>query len=66
MALRKMSVDIDFDVDLSEIKKLDDNIDDTVKAVTGGMVKAEKSVDRLGDEFGDLSKDASRNMAKVG
>lgn len=66
MALRKMSVDIDFGIDLSEIKKLDSSIDDTVKSVTGGMNKAEKSIDGLGDEFKDLSNDATKNMAKVG
>lgn len=66
MALRTMSVDIDFGVDLSEITKLDSSIDDTVKSVTGGMGKAEKSVDGLGSEFKDLGGDASKSMGKVG
>lgn len=66
MALRTMSVDIDFGVDLSEITKLDSHIDDTVKSVTGGMGKAEKSVDGLGSEFKDLGGDASKSMGKVG
>lgn len=66
MALRKMSVDIDFGVDLSEINKIDDSVDDAVKSVTGGMNKAEKSVNGLGDEFSDLASDSVKDMAKVG
>ena len=54
MALRTMRVDIDFGVDLSEIKKLDSSVDDVVKSVTGGMGKAEKSVSDLGSEFSEL------------
>lgn len=65
MALRSMSVDIDFGLDLSEITKLDSSIDNTVKSVTGGMSKAEKSVDGLGNEFTGLSGDATKSMGKV-
>ena len=65
MALRTMSVDIDFGVDLSEINKLDSSVDDVVKSVTGGMSKAEKSVDGLGSEFKDLGGDAAKSASKV-
>lgn len=60
MALRTMSVDIDFGVDLSEINKLDSSVDDVVQSVTGGMGKAEKSIDALGDEATSTAKDVSK------
>lgn len=66
MALRTMSVDIDFGVDLSEIDKLDSSVDDVVQSVTGGMSKAEKSVDGLGSEFKDLGGDAAKSASKIG
>lgn len=61
MALRTMSVDIDFGVDLSEINKLDSNIDNIIKSVTGGMGKAEKSIDGLSDEFKDVGSNANES-----
>ncbi len=66
MALRTMSVDIDFGIDLSEINKLDSSVDDVVQSVTGGMSKAEKSVDGLGSEFKDLGGDAAKSASKIG
>lgn len=66
MALRTMSVDIGFNTDLSEITKLDSTVDGVVQSVTGGMGKAEKSVDGLGSEFKDLGKDAQKGTAGVG
>ena len=66
MALRTMSVDIDFGVDLSEINKLDSSVDDVVQSVTGGMSKAEKSINGLGSEFKDLGGDAAKSASKIG
>lgn len=60
MALRSMSVDIDFGIDLSDIEKLDSSVDDAVKSVTGGMGKAEKSMGALGDEATSTAKDVSK------
>lgn len=60
MALRSMSVDIDFGIDLSEINKLDSSVDDVVQSVTGGMGKAEKSMGALGDEATSTAKDVSK------
>lgn len=66
MALRNMSVDINFNTDLSEINRLDSTIDDVIRNVTGGIGRAEGSVNDLGDEFGDLANDATRDMSRVG
>lgn len=60
MALRTMSVDIDFGIDLSEINKLDSSVDNVVQSVTGGMGKAEKSIDKLGDNAVSTSRDVTK------
>ncbi len=66
MALRSMSVDIDFGIDLSAINRLDDTIDDTIRSITRDMNRAENSVNGLGDEFGDLASDVTHDMGRVG
>lgn len=65
MAIRTVGVDLSFNANLSEIEKLDKSVDDTVKSVTGGMGKAEKSVAGLGNEFSDLGNDATKDVQKI-
>lgn len=65
MAIRTVGIDLTFNANVSDVEKLDKTVNDTVKSITGGMGKAEKSVAGLGNEFSDLGNDATKDVQKI-